>query len=435
MRPSRFLIFAMLMLAALSVVMLSAWAEAGIWVGGMWSALGIAALVDLAITPASRRLSLDLEFPDQGFCGHKVPLRGRLATSQNTLPKQIELRLSLDPALAAEPIAAMEPNGAQMGFEVPIALNQRGEHRIQQVDMLYLSKLRLFDILPRWRDGAQITVVPDVHPILSGDIQTQVLAAMDGVKVMSQKGEGAEFHQLRDFVPGMDIRMIDWKRSARGNALVARETRLERNHHIIACVDHGHLMAQKISGLSKLDHAINAALALSWAGILGGDKVGFYSFGARPGQFIAPRAQRAAFAPIRQQCTELSQDHAETNHTFALSHLHTRLKRRSLIVLFSDFVDTVTAELLIENIAVIARTHRVLYVALRDPALEDLQRPEVVSMDAVAIAITATQQVRERASVLDRLRRLGVSVLDIEPAQLTPELISKYMNIKQRGAL
>jgi hypothetical protein len=100
-------------------------------------------------------------------------------------------------------------------------------------------------------------------------------------------GEGSEFHQLRDFVPGMDVKTIDWKRSARRRALVAKEQRAERNHHVIVALDNGYLMREEIAGLPKIDHAITAALATAWAAAIGGDLVGFYSYDVRPRDFAA----------------------------------------------------------------------------------------------------------------------------------------------------
>ena len=105
------------------------------------------------------------------------------------------------------------------------------------------------------------------------------------------------------------------------------------------------------------------------------------------------------------------------------------------MIIFSDFVDSTSAELLIENMAVITRTHLVLYVAMRDRAIEDLTRPESLSMNAISQAISATQIRQERSLVLDRLRRLGVHCLDTDPESLTPDLVSRYMDIKMQGLI
>ena len=113
-------------------------------------------------------------------------------------------------------------------------------------------------------------------------------------------------------------------------------------------------------------------------------------------------------------------------------HLSGRLKRRSLIVIFSDFVDTITAELMIENIQVLARHHFVVYVALRDPMLGKLIEPEETTLDAVARSVAARQILHERRAVMEKLARLGVLCLDSTPEALTSDLIARYIEIKSR---
>jgi uncharacterized protein (DUF58 family) len=122
----------------------------------------------------------------------------------------------------------------------------------------------------------------------------------------------------------------------------------------------------------------------------------------------------------------------ETNHTLAMTHLHGRLKRRSLVVVFSDFVDSTSAELLVENMGVLARHHVLLYVALRDPLLDETARPAQITLNSIAKSVSATQILQERQLVIDRLSRLGVICLDVSPQNLTPALVSRYIDIKSR---
>jgi uncharacterized protein (DUF58 family) len=108
------------------------------------------------------------------------------------------------------------------------------------------------------------------------------------------------------------------------------------------------------------------------------------------------------------------------------------LNRRSLIVVFSDFVDSITAELLVENIGVLSKHHVLVFVALRDPSIEAFRSPDDLSMDNIALAVSAAQVTQERARVFDTLRRLGVICLDVEPGQVTADLISTYIDIKSK---
>jgi uncharacterized protein (DUF58 family) len=95
-------------------------------------------------------------------------------------------------------------------------------------------------------------------------------------------------------------------------------------------------------------------------------------------------------------------------------------------------VDTTTAELLVENLSVLNKHHLLVYVALKDPMIGDMMQAGDGSMEAISLSVSAAQVNKERMVVLDKLRSLGVMCLDVEPEQLTPELISTYIDIKAR---
>lgn len=433
MRPSALMIALALVLAALSVLVTVMVPDQGLALAVIWGGLILLAVVDALLSPSSRRIAARAEVAPQGFVGAEVPLT--VALEAPRLPDRFDLVLDHDDGIETAPLTGIAPpDGQGDGAEltVPLSLIRRGQRRITRLSMRYASRLRLFEVIADWPLDLTVTGVPNIRPILSGAIQAQMLPLLDGARIMQIKGDGTEFHQLRDFVTGMDPRSIDWKRSARARSMVARETRAERNHQIILCLDTGHLMGERLGALSKLDHAINAGLALVWAAGLGGDNVGFYSFAARPQPFLPPRPGRSAFGRIQATCADLVQEPVESNHTLGLTTLNGKLKRRSLVIVFSDFVDSTTAELLVENLAVMQRQHLVLYVALRDPAMQALTRPEDEGLDTIARAVAASQILAERQAVLDKLHRLGILCLDVAPDALTPALVSRYIDIKAK---
>ncbi|MEL7204580.1 MAG: DUF58 domain-containing protein, partial [Pseudomonadota bacterium] len=141
---------------------------------------------------------------------------------------------------------------------------------------------------------------------------------------------------------------------------------------------------------------------------------------------------RTAFARLRSKTAELDYVSRETNHTLAMAGLNARTPKRSLIIIFTDFVDTTSAELLIENIRVLTKRHLVIFVTLRDPELERMVHSAPENLDAVASIVAAGANLRERRLVLEKLARLGATVVDAEPGQVTARLISTYLEIKAR---
>ena len=397
----------------------------------LFGVLAVLLAADLVLSRASGGWQVALDGPAEIFTNEDGAFTLSL-TAPGGLPGSIRARIDWPGGLAGpdEVALAPTPDGAEAQMEVRAV--RRGRWAVERLWLSWTSRLGLISFCPRLAVEARIDAVPNVRPVQSGEIDVKVRSTLFGIKENMLKGEGSEFHQLREYVTGMDPRTIDWKQSARHRALVAKEMRAERNHHVILALDNGYLMRERIAGLPKIDHAINAALAVAWAAGLGGDLVGLYAFDSQPRLYLPPEPGRAAFPRLRARMAGLDYAEVETNHTLAMAHLHQRLKRRGLIVVFSDFVDTTTAELLVENIAVLNRAHVIIFVALSDPGLEEIAHRTPRGLDDVARAVSAAQMIRERRLVMERLQRLGVLVVDAPPRMVTARLVSTYLTVKSR---
>ncbi|MEL7528479.1 MAG: DUF58 domain-containing protein [Pseudomonadota bacterium] len=393
-----------------------------------WVLLGLLVAVDMA-TSLQRPKNLAFEAPPEIFVGETVRLRLALEAGPRDLSAKLEWPEGLS---GAHEIAFQNGTNGASRADIKVRAVRRGIWQLEHLWLFWISKLGLLEFVPKLDLGAELRVVPNIRQVQSGEITTTVMSTLYGVKENRALGEGSEFHQLRDFVPGMDIKSIDWKRSAKRRSLVAKELRAERNHHVIIALDNGYLMREEIAGLPKIDHAVTAGLATAWAAAVGGDLVGYYSYDVRPRTFAAPAPGRSAFARLRNWTAELSYVSRETNHTLALTELNARTPKRSLIIVFTDFIDTTSAELLIENIGILAKRHLLIFVAIRDPDMETMVETAPDNLEGAATLVAANQSMNERRLVLERLARMGVTIVDAKPNAVTARLISTYLEIKAR---
>ncbi len=391
-----------------------------------WLILIAVAAIDVALS-LTRHKSVTLDMPPEVFVGETVPM----TLTVTPAPADLIARFDWPEGLSGPPEAAFKGDTAT----IPCRAVRRGVWTMSRLWLLWPSRLQLFEFTPRLPVSLEVRVVPNIRPVQSGQITTTVMSTLYGVKENRAIGEGSEFHQLRDFVRGMDVKTIDWKRSARRRSLVARELQAERNHHVILALDTGYLMREDIAGLPKIDHATTAALATAWAAAIGGDLVGYFSYDVRPRIFVAPQPGRIAFARLRSWTANLGYVGRETNHTLALTELNARTPKRSLIIIFTDFVDTTSAELMIENIGILAKRHLVVFVTIRDPELESMVDRAPDDLDGVATLVAANQWVQDRRRVLERLVRLGVTIVDARPGTVTAQLISTYLDIKAKDLI
>jgi uncharacterized protein (DUF58 family) len=394
--------------------------------------IGIDAL--LAFQP--RQLNVKVTTPDRLYIGEHGAISVIIAATRYRFITLFELiaeqRGYLDPPqIVTGNLAPGQP--AQIAL--PIMPRRRGRANIDWIWLRWRGPLSFVQFTKRIAVDRAIDVLPNVRAVHGAALQFFAQEAIHGIKSQRQKGEGAEFEALREFTPGFDSRFIDWKHSARHNKLLCKEFRTERNHQVIMAFDTGHLMLEPVEGLTRLDHAINSALVLSWVSLQGGDLVGTFGFDAIVRQFLGPSRGLAGFARIQRAMAEMNYHHQETNFTLGLAELNVRLKRRALVILFTDFVDTITAELLIESMQRTVSKHVVVFVTQRGSVLLRAADAQPRRFSDVAQAVIAHDFLRERSIVFQRLERLGVHCLDVPSSSLPVALINRYLMIKQRGLI
>lgn len=280
-----------------------------------------------------------------------------------------------------------------------------------------------------------IRIWPDLSPVRSPDLQTFLRNAQIGLIARRIRGEGTQFEALSEYQPGMDRRRIDWKASARHTRLFARENESERNNQIVFAFDCGQAMCEPVDGLPRIDRAVSAALTCGYVALKGGDKVALFGFAQRP-QIMTPFiADPRAFHRLQSAAAGLDYQAAEPNFTLALATLTAKLKRRSLVVVFSDFTDPTSAELMVESLGRLVGKHLVLFVTIADSEIEALIAAPPGDIATLARSVTADTLAQQRKLVLTRLRRLGIDVLEAPWATIGPRLIDRYFAIRNSEAI
>ena len=350
----------------------------------------------------------------------------------------VEAALSADPRLvtggrAEQGMARRAPRDwrAAIGFRP----NRRGTGMVEELWLRWTGPLGLGARQLRRPIDRAVRVWPNLAAVRSPALQTFLKDAQFGLIARRMRGEGTVFEALAEYQPGMDRRRIDWKSSARHAHLYAKEFEAERNNQIVFAFDCGQSMCEPVEGLPRIDRAVSAALATAYVALKGGDKVALFGFAARPELFTPFVTDARDFPRLQQAAAGLDYHAQEPNFTLALATLAGRLARRSLIVVFSDFTDPTSAELMIESIGRLTSRHLVIFVTLRDEELDSIAQGPPEDLQALAMATTADALLRQRALVLSRLRALGVDVVEAPYGQIGTRLIDQYLTVKRKGAI
>ena len=434
MRPTQraLLLFAAGVPAALVAVLVHPrlWTVWLAFVGGFALLLGLDGLLALG----RRRLAVVAEPPAQVYIGEAGALRVTLSARGGRRPVAIDVLPELDDDLEPIPIATAHLGEAgATALVLPLAARRRGAPRVRALHLRWRGPFGLVERRTIARIDRAVPVVPNVGAVRAVALRTfQSRDVIAGLKVERFLGDGSEFESLREYVPGLDHRAIDWKASARHVKLLCQEFRAERNHQVVIAIDAGQLMTEPLDGLPRLDHAINAGLLLGWFGLKTGDRVGLAGFDDRVRTWADPLGGVHNFGRLQRLSAEIAYRHVETNFTLSLAEMTARLKRRSLVVLLTDFLDPVTAELMVENVLRLAKRHLVLFVALRDPGVERRALAAPSSVATLQQAVVAEDFARERQVVIERLRRAGVHCIDAPPDRFGAQMLNRYLDIKRR---
>ena len=319
---------------------------------------------------------------------------------------------------------------------VSIAGAVRGRFGLGGIGLRVRTRLGLLARRLRWDPDDTILVTPSVASVRRFRllaIQHRLHEA--GVRVLRQRGDGRSFAGLREYVVGDDPRHVDWKATARRRKLITREFTIEQSQTIFTLIDAGRSMTQLAGAFSRFEHALSAALVLTDVAGGAGDRVGALVFDDAVRAFVPAQRGQAALRAVRNALIPVQATLSEPDYAAAFRFLATRQRRRALIVFFTDVIDVRASRALLAHVTRSAARHLVVVVALRNDDLFDASVPRGENDEALYASAAAEELILARAEALERMRRAGVTVLDVSPLAMTAAVVNRYLEIKGRGEL
>ncbi|PTQ09429.1 DUF58 domain-containing protein [Sphingomonas oleivorans] len=408
-----------------------------LWYLGVGWTLFVAGLMvaDALLAPRAGTAKIRVEVPGHIGVGAALPATIHVAFPADRAPATVEVALAVSPLLevaASAPLTIADGMGA---VSIELVAVRRGTAMIEQIWLRWRGTLGLAWTQRTLAPSSRIIVTPDIRPVQQTAAALFQRSTMQGLLAQRHRGDGAEFEALADFRPGMDKRSIDWKQSARHRRLLAKEYRPERNNNIVFALDAGRTMCEPVAGLPRIDRAVSAALVSAYVALKLGDRVSLFGFDARPRLASGAVAGTRSFGALQRLAASLDYTTNETNYTLALTTLDGHLDRRSMVVLFTEFTDATSAELMIRALGGLIERHLVIFVMLNDAELEDVVAAEPQDAADVARAVTAADLLRERRLVMSRLVHAGVHVIEARHDRVAVRLVDYYLELKRRNQL
>jgi uncharacterized protein (DUF58 family) len=320
--------------------------------------------------------------------------------------------------------------------EVPYELRpvRRGEFRFGHVAARVRSPLALWQRAVRLGEESTTRVYPNFAAITKyALLATDNRLSQIGILQRRRRGEGLDFHQLREWREGDSLRSVDWKATSRTMKVISREYQDERDQQIVFLIDCGRRLAAQDDDLSHFDHVLNAALLLSYVALRQGDAVGFLTFGGTE-RFMAPRKSAVTVSVILNQLYDLQPTLAASDYHAAAQALARRIRKRALVVVLSNLRDE-DDDTLAPALALLSQRHLVMFASLRERLLARALDARVDNFDRALTHASAAQYLRARELAFRRLGSSGAICLDVEPQRLPVALVNRYQELKRAGRL
>ncbi len=399
--------------------------------------IAVVAAVDLFTTPSPASFLLERQCPRiaslqksqsvrltvtyRGSGSHFVLLRDDVPQEFSAQPEQFALRLG-------------PRSRTQVKYD--FTASRRGAFELERVYLRVRSRLGLW-----WRQMEfpllwAVHVYPDMQQLSKYALlaRTNRLSQM-GLRRTRRIGQDNEFERLRDYTLDDNYKHIDWRATARRNKLTVKDFQSSQSQRIIFLIDCGRMMTNHSSGLSLLDHALNAMLMLSYVALHKGDAVGMIAFSDAIHSFVPPRGGMQQMNQLLHASFDRFPALVESRYDQAFMYLAAHCQKRSLVVLVTNLIDEVNANQLHEYLSTIVGRHLPLGVLLRDHRLFDAAEMAFPSGDDLFTSAAAAEILTWRHQVLCALEHQGVLSLDVFPEDMTAPLVNRYLEIKARHLL
>lgn len=404
-------------------------------------ALFSAALIDYRLTEDASLIEVRRHLPHRFMIGEENEVQllvSHRASRKLTLmikdefPPEMELRG--DRLLSATPKVRIRPEVSIVGYK--LYASRRGDYGFGDIMIRWHSPWGLVIKQVRIPASENIKVYPNINEARRHELSAQrSRQLLTGHRKTRLRGQGREFESLRDYVRGDEIRNISWTATARRGHLITKQFQVERNQSIVVMIDAGRLMTSRIEQLSKLDHAINAALAIGYVATSGGDNVGLLVFNRQVVTYLPPQRGHGQLLSMIEALYNIKAQMIEPSYARAFQYLAQNCKRRSLVVILTDLVDRdASGELLVYTAALLPR-HLPLIVTIGDNDLRALVSQEPLEAVEVYRQSVAEELLQQREEALGRITELGGLALDVPAGHLSFELVNKYLEVKERGLL
>lgn len=281
-------------------------------------------------------------------------------------------------------------------------------------------------------DGAKIL---PVYPSFINLGQYELMAVSHhltafGIKKIRKVGHSSEFDQIKNYVGGDDIRTINWKATARKGGLMVNTYTDERSQNIYCIIDKSRVMKMPFEGLSLLDYAINASVALAKVAMLKEDKAGLITVSENIGAIVPADRKSAQLGTIMNVLYKEKTRYLESNLEALYATVRSVVKQRGLLVFFTNFESLSALQRQLPYLKRISKYHLLVVVFFENTELKALSSEPAKDVEGIYHKTIAEKFIYEKKLMVKELNTHGILAILTPPQKLTVNVINQYLALK-----
>ncbi|NJC26718.1 DUF58 domain-containing protein [Neolewinella antarctica] len=354
----------------------------------------------------------------------KKPVRAVLI---DELPEQLQIR---DHEIAFE----LGPD-QEKKLTYPIRPVQRGEYEFGNLNIFLTTRLGLGERRVEIPQHRTVPVYPSIVQMRHFALRAKTTVPAPGLRRMRRFAKSYEFDQIKNYVLGDDFRSINWKATGRHQKLMVNQYEDERAQRVFCVIDKGRTMLMPFNGLSLLDYAINATLALSNVILKRQDRAGLVTFSDKIGTVLPADSKPDHLRRLLEALYRQEERQKESNYDLLYYASRKLLGGRSLIILFTNFESNYALDRVLPGLRKVSRAHQLVVVLFENTEIADVVHAKTESVEDIYRQSTARNFIQQRQLMAARLRQNGIKVVLTRPQDLTGEVINKYLELKSRGVI
>ncbi len=313
---------------------------------------------------------------------------------------------------------------------------ERGEYSFGNLNVYISSPLRLISRRFQFNKNQIVPVYPSYIQLRKYDlIAFSNNLFQYGIKKIRRIGHSMEFEQIKEYVAGDDIRTLNWKATAKKNALMVNQFQDEKSQSVYMVIDKGRVMKMPFNGLSLLDYAINATLVLSNVILKKQDKAGMFAFSKKIENRVYAEKRSSQMQKILETLYNVKTDFFESDYSRLYVDVKKNITQRSLIILYTNFETLDGLHRQLPYLKGISKNHLLVVVFFNNTELNDLINKKADTIQEVYDKVIAEKFAFEKRLIVNELKKYGIYSVLTQPENLTLDTINKYLEIKARGIL